>query len=371
MTSDSTFDLSAVLRGEREIPAGEAGDCLMDLARRHRVDRLLAPRESRAKALRRDVLLDAVRVRELAGVVNAFEAAGVTPIVFKGAALAHTHYAESWLRPRLDADLLIADADRARATDVLESLGYHQPPVASGDLVSYQAMFVRTDRIGIEHVVDLHWRMANPQLVAQTLSYAELLDRSDPINVSGAAMRVPSSVDALMLACVHRTAHHHDATDLIWIHDIHLIAGRLDDREWARLAELATDRAVAALCARGLELAQRHFQTSMPQEWHEWVAALLRCPLEPSSILLRGDLRPVERLTADLRALGRRQRARLLREHLFPPVSYMRAQYGVRSRTLLPALYAYRIVAGAARWLRRDRVRLQADRPAEGGHYDR
>src|SRR5512132_3549963 len=189
MTPDPITVLCAILRGETEIPAGEAGDRLQDLARRHRVDRLLAQCASRstdgtevrltpdttgAAALRRDILLDAVRVHELGRVANALEAAGIGPIVFKGAALAHTHYSESWLRPRLDADLLVADTDRARAAEVFESLGYDRPPIASGDLVSYQAMFVRTDAFGIEHVVDLHWRMANPQLVARALSYAEL-----------------------------------------------------------------------------------------------------------------------------------------------------------------------------------------------------
>jgi Uncharacterised nucleotidyltransferase len=365
MGADSIADLSAVLRGEGAIPAGEAGDGFMDLARRHRVDRLLAQGASRgtertevrlkpdttgAAALRLDILIDAVRVRELASVVNALDAAGIVPIVFKGAALAHTHYSDSWLRPRLDADLLIADTGRARADDVLDSLGYDRPPVASGDLVSYQAMFVRTDAIGIEHVVDLHWRIANSQLVARALSYAELLDRSDRIAASGIAVRVPSPVDALMLSCIHRAAHHHDAPDLIWIYDIHLIAGRLDADAWARFAWLAADRQVSAICARGLALAQRHFHTPVPREWQQRSAPLRRRPLEPSAVLLRGDLRPVDRLRADLRALHRRQRTRLLREHLFPPASYMRAKYGVRSRTLLPALYAYRMVAGAARW---------------------
>ena len=47
------------------------------------------------------VLTDAVRVRELTRSCARCEEAGAAPLVFKGAALAHTHYAESWQRHAL------------------------------------------------------------------------------------------------------------------------------------------------------------------------------------------------------------------------------------------------------------------------------
>jgi hypothetical protein len=50
--------------------------------------------------------------------------------------------------------------------------------------------------------------------------------------------------------------------------------------------------------------------------------------------------------------MGLRRATRLLREHLFPPVSYVRAKYDLSAGALLPAFYAYRIVAGASKWLR-------------------
>jgi hypothetical protein len=57
-------------------------------------------------------------------------------------------------------------------------------------------------------------------------------------------------------------------------------------------------------------------------------------------------------LRSDLRALPDwRARARLLQEHLFPSVMYMRARYGVQSNVLVPALYLWRIVRGAPKWL--------------------
>ncbi|HEY7185086.1 MAG TPA: nucleotidyltransferase family protein [Vicinamibacterales bacterium] len=334
--------LCAALRGEL-VP----GDTVVALAQRHRVDRLLLG--ARLPTARRDILLDQLAVRELQVVLSALEGEGIEPIVFKGAALAHTHYAESWLRPRLDADLLIAPDRRAAAFDVLRRLGYSQPPTISGDLISYQTMFVRAHPIGVEHVLDVHWKIGNPQAIAHALTYDDLLSRAERVAVPDGSMRVVSPVDALLIACIHRVAHHHDTDDLIWVYDIHLIAGRLTVDEWRRFVDLAVDRQVSQLCGRGLQLAVDCFHTDISND----VRDRLSGKSEASAIYLRRDLRGVDRLAADLRALGPRRAPRLLKEHLFPPVSYIKQKYGVRHPALVPAFYAYRIVAGAAGWLRR------------------
>ena len=121
---------------------------------------------------------DVARTRELVRMAAALEAAGCQPIVFKGAALAHTHYRQPWLRPRLDVDVLVAERGQERASRALRDLGYERPPFVSGRLVMYQEPFVRAEAGGLEHVVDLHWRVANPQAVSRVLSHAELAARS-------------------------------------------------------------------------------------------------------------------------------------------------------------------------------------------------
>ena len=348
MSSDPITDLCAVLRGERDVPAGEAAARLAALARRHRGDRLLPDRTVHASRV--DALFDELSIREMTSVLNDLEAEGLEPLVLKGMALAHTHYPQSWMRPRLDTDILVAPESHERAFELLRSRGYEEPPVVSGSLVSYQAIFVRRTEVGGEHVIDLHWRIANPQIVAGVSSHAELIARANRVALSGrGSMRVPSSVDALLIACLHRAAHHADADDLIWIYDIHLIATRLEAGQWREFVKEAIDRQVAGISARGLSLAVGRFHTGVP----DGVMRRLSAMQEPSVVLLRRDLRPVDRLAIDLTALGLRQRARLLREHLFPPASYVRKKYGVQNSVILPAVYAYRILAGATRWLRR------------------
>ena len=116
MPPDPITHLCAILCGRSDLPAGTAGESVLEYARRHRVDRLVAWRAKRIDdALRFEVVLDQLYVRELNRVLAALEDHGVFPIVFKGAAIAHTHYEASWHRPRVDADVLIPADQRERA----------------------------------------------------------------------------------------------------------------------------------------------------------------------------------------------------------------------------------------------------------------
>jgi hypothetical protein len=295
------------------------------------------------------VLTDAVRVHELVRVLRLLEDAGVMPLVFKGAALAHTHYGESWRRPRYDADVLITLEDRDTVFAILEASGYTRRTFVSGDLVMYQLPFERTDHLGVDHALDIHWRIANPQVVSQVLNHDELVARSVIVDVVGHPMRVPCAVDALLLACVHRVAHHPDYDKPAWAEDIHLLAARFTTSEWQDFVARATSRSIRALCLDGVMLARARFHTPLPLNV---LTDLDAGASEPSSLFLRADLRPVDRLTQDLRALGPRGAVRLMREHLFPPAEYMRQSYGVRHRALLPAYYVVRVLGGVSKWFR-------------------
>jgi hypothetical protein len=295
------------------------------------------------------VLTDAVRVRELARVLRACEDAGAMPVVFKGAALAHTHYAASWYRPRADADVLIAPDSRERVFGVLRGLGYERCNLISGDLVMYQAAFDRVDRLGIEHALDIHWRIANPQVVSQVLSHHELVERSVTVRIEDYPMRVPSAVDSLILACVHRVAHHPDLEKPFWIEDIHLLASRLEPSEWQTFVARAADRSICAICVQGLTRAQERFETPLPADV---LTTLSETTSEPSALFMRRGLRPVDRLVSDLRTVGPFAAVSLMREHLFPPTTYMRAKYGITGGALLPAYYVARLVSGMSKWFR-------------------
>ena len=293
---------------------------------------------------------DVARTRELVRVAGALEDAGCQPIVFKGAALAHTHYRRPWLRPRLDLDVLVAERGREPASRALRGLGYERLPFVSGRLVMYQEPLVRAEAGGLEHVVDLHWRVANPQAgVACALARGDRALRSVAIAVPGGRLRVPCPADALVLACVHRAAHHQDAQDLLWLFDIHLVATRLSDAEWRAVVGTAAagsrDRVVRPRAgARGQPF--RH-DRSRVRDCRPRITP--RPPSRRRCSCARG-LTPAGRLRSDLRALGVADRARLLFEIVAPPRAYMRAVHG--DAVWLPWLYVRRVAAGAGKWLR-------------------
>jgi hypothetical protein len=344
--------LCAILRGESTaMPSGDAGDRLLSEARAHRVDRLVAWRTNRIDGdLRAEAMLDEIEVRELNRVLADLESRSVVPLVLKGAALAHTHYEESWLRPRLDSDLLIASSERDVVIDTLCGRGYTRPPFITGELVMYQMPFERVGAMGETHAIDVHWRLANPQMLASLPDYEELSSRAVTVHARGHSIRTPSPVDALLLACVHRAAHHDLSDELLWLYDIHLVAQRFTIAEWEDFVRLSSRCQVRALCVDGLCAAQRCFQTPIAGDVLTQLTDSSQS-IERSAVYLRKDLTRFDRLRADLRALSYAQRVRLLAEHALPPADYIKHKYGSRRRVLLPLWYLRRVVDGVAGWV--------------------
>ena len=360
--------LCAIVDGQdREAPS-EQRRILLELAREHRVEHLLAWRlrgrgadlrswlgaaDELLQELRDQSVVDAIRNEEAARVITGLAGVdGAMPVLFKGAALAHSHYPESWLRPRLDTDLLLSATSVRGAFEVLRALGYRQATSTSGELVSYQASFERSDRFGVTHYFDVHWKVANWQVVADVLSHEEIAARAIPLPALGPYARAACASDGLVLACLHRAAHHRDSEELLWIYDIHLIACSLSDPEWTIALASAERGSVKAIFARGIALAIDRFSTPVPVEvtrqLDRWQHGAVR---EPSSVYLSKNFRLIDGLLSDLRSLHVSAGVRLLAEHLFPPAEYMRKRYGVRSRRSILLAYARRMVAGLPKWL--------------------
>ena len=312
-------------------------------------DRLRLPEF--AGELRAAAVVDALRARELRVMVKALDAAGVRPILIKGAALAYTHYERPELRPRSDVDLMIPVDARASVARTFTSSGYCRPPEIDGDLAIGQFHFSRTDEHGCAHAFDVHWRVSNVRAFADALTYEELARDVVAIPALGEHARSVSPVHALFIACIHRIAHHGDTPNLLWLYDAHLIARSLSADMRQAFALLATAKQMRAVCARTLGLTQDAFG-GLDERWIESLTPPATTQ-EPSAAFVGGRLRQIDILKSDLAATAWTTRLQLLREHLFPPASYMRQRFPRWPTLLLPVAYACRIVSGAPRWLRR------------------
>ena len=334
----------------------------MDLALAHGVEALLweaLAESSGAAAKLRDALEPRVRAaatrdlfvrRDLQVVVDALDAAGVPALITKGTAVAYTVYAHPWLRPRTDTDLLVRHKDVPAASLALQGCGYSRSDVLStGELVSHQYAFERTDANGVRHVLDLHWKIVNPQVIADALTFDQLWCDAQVATSIGPNAHVPSTIGSIALACVHRLAHHHGNDRLIWLYDLKLLAASLRPGEWSALRDLACANRIAGFCLDGLRSAKERLGSELPPEIENALAAA--APAEPSRAFVEGPVSRREVLLSDLKVLnGWNDRIRLVREHAFPPPAFIQQRYGTTSRWLLPALYVHRLVTGVSKW---------------------
>ena len=364
---DSLTDafLASALRGgslspppRREWPAllAAAGDhgvlpLLADAAAAARwdVDLLAAMRPSLAA----ETALAMLRERELRRVLSALAAAGVAPLLVKGAHLAFTLYPSPDRRPRLDTDLLIRESDRDAVKACLTTLGYGQAPFVTGEVAFTQFQYCRVDESGASHTLDIHWRIAIPKVFADRLTYDDL--RRDAVAVPrlGPDALAPSPPLALVVSCLHRTAHHGTSTRLVWLYDIHLLAAALTERDWDLVVERALSSGLAPVVRAGLEHAAARLGTPVPPSVLECLHAGAAATEPDVLVFLRGTPPQMQVALSDWRRItGAGARLRFLQEHLFPPASYMRHRYGIASRAALPFLYLHRAVTGAVKWLR-------------------
>lgn len=343
----------------------EGLDALWERARLHDVDVLMAAILSRlAKQIPATVhqqatsrfaeaeLRDLLRYRELCRITASFAAEAVDVLLLKGAGLAYIVYPEPCFRPSRDIDLFIRREARDAAERALSACGYTRQREPDGELARAQRQYARADGSGINHFVDLHWRVSNTRLFADALSFDEAWSSSTAVSAIDPPARTLGVADALLLACIHRVAHHQDALDLLWLWDIHLLAGGLTAETGEAFVSRAERTRMRAVSVRGLELARDRFGTRIAAD----VLARLKTagPVEPTARFVGGHLRMIDVVRADLGTTGRwRDRATLLGEHLFPSREYMRAIYTQCPSALLPIAYVDRIVRGAPKWFRR------------------
>jgi len=357
--------LASALRGSAATPPRAVWPELLASADREGVLPLLADAAASASwdaeliaAMRPSVMAEAalaiLRERELRILLDALREEDVLPLLLKGAHLAYAVYPSPDRRPRLDTDLLIKDVDRDAVRRCLLRLGYSPAAKVTGEVAFAQFQYWRTDRSGATHTVDVHWRVANPKAFADRVTYDELRQTAVAVPRLGANAFAPAAPLALLIACLHRTAHHATAPRLLWLYDMHLLAAQFTQDDWDRLVLVAEARGLSLVVAAGLADAIDRLGTIVPNPVLERLQSGAGATDRDVLAFLNGPQPQIQVAVSDWnRIRGWRSRARFLREHLFPPASYVRQRYKNRSTMLLPLLYAHRIASGSVKWFRR------------------
>ena len=290
-----------------------------------------------------------LRASDLAEVLAALAARGVQPLITKGTALAYDIYTAPELRPRSDTDLLIAREDLSALRETMLSRGFEEVPSSGDEHGLRQAVFTRAPGM----VYDVHWAATNVPAFDAVLHYDDLRTRAIALPSLGPHARGLSHVDALLMACIHRVAHHHDSDRLIWLVDIALLRDRMTADEHRVFWRQAADGHVVAVCSRSIELADE-WMSRAPR--HRAEGYLSREEIErdePTRAVLNHEMTYGRVMVANLRALPWPARLRRLRQLAFPPAEFMRSRFKTRSSLLLPLLYVYRGLRGITRLFKR------------------
>ena len=127
-----------------------------------------------AAEVARAAALDLIGEEELRRVLRRLDEQGIRPILMKGVALANTLYKSPAFRPRGDTDLLIRESDLQPTLDILRELGYEGADTNTDKLISYECLYRRKNPFGPDHKLDVHWKINNAQLFANTFTFEEL-----------------------------------------------------------------------------------------------------------------------------------------------------------------------------------------------------
>lgn len=271
-------------------------------------------------------------------------------VVLKGLALAYTVYAQPWTRERGDTDLLVHRDDIARFDRLFQDLGYAVLPHVRGELTLPQRHYVRDDERGFRHAWDLHWRLTT----SQALRFALPEDRVWANAATAPALvgaKMPARSDALLLACIHRLAHHFDDKRLIWLWDIRLLLEAMTEEDLAAVEKGVTRDARAAAAARqSLSVARDWVAVRIPDR----LGVILEMSTDTApAFLWSGSRRRITYLIGEVRAARRQDRLRLLVERVLPSRSSMRERYPSVPELLLPFAYLWRLAIGIPGWIRK------------------
>lgn len=293
---------------------------------------------------------------ELDSVLRTLAAQSITPVIFKGAVLAHTVYADPACRPMSDLDLWLTGEEMSRAQAALEAIGYRyvskpeRPPMI---------MFIDMGEIqmhgpqGGAGLVELHWGVFAGEWLRRAACVDESAIRSRvmAMTVLGQPALALSPEDAVIQVAAHAAVNHQmSLAALRSLVDVASVV-RHQPIDWtvivdrARQWRVATAMWLVLKLAReltGLDEAAPAIAQLSPSSMRQWLIARFA---NADSLVDRRDLSasPLRFVYLLLLVDRGRDAAQLVYRALWPEREWLVARYGrvgvsIRLRHLLNAM---------------------------------
>ncbi len=283
--------------------------------------------------------------KQLHEISAAFEAEGIPFLVWKGAALAFSVYPDPAMRPGEDIDLLILPDHFKKARSILEALGYksQSPWFEAIPEYGFAETFLHRQRAQRYLAIDMHWKIHPYDGARGLLDEKALFRRSVVCEAGSANYRVPSPVDALIIAALHIVLRHPHELQLIWVTDLYfLVKGLQNPQEWKDLLEQAAGWNARLCLERALRIASLWTNLPLPHWFGDFT--LWPAPSKEERAVFYHALRSRQQKRRMLylywpRHASTAEKAAFLLRLIFPNPVYVRWKYPPPHRCLLPMAY--------------------------------
>lgn len=285
--------------------------------------------------------------REMLGVHDALESAGIPHIFLKGAYLAQFAYPELGLRPMRDIDVLVGRERAMEAFDCLRAAGFACDASTSASAEAFLEDRKHLPRLlspnGV--AIEVHMRLMEGELAHAPASdeFAMHAQGSVRRSLAGRELSFSGAENLLVHLCVHAAIEHRFDNGPLTLCDVrHLVAS--SNIDWDKVWRIASDLGAT----RGVALVLKLTQLQWPD-----LDVGLRAQAAPT-IADDADILPIAsrlmmRSFSDRHVVEFARRARsqqgvsgymhFVWRQLFPPRAEMATQFPVRPGSLLLTLY--------------------------------
>lgn len=215
----------------------------------------------------RHTLLNLGRAAELLQVLDAFQAAEIAAVPFKGVALAAQLYGDFTLRAAGDLDLFIRWEDMKRAAEVVLARGYKlaTPLRPDGRPIADNYFEYHFERPADGMVLELRWKLDFVHVrYPHVIGLDWIGSHRHPVRLAGGEVPALDAEETLLLLCMHGCKHVWSR--LNWVCDVAQLLRTTPQLEWSRLEARATEAGLQKAVALGLLLAESVTGVAIPRQ---------------------------------------------------------------------------------------------------------
>jgi hypothetical protein len=246
----------------------------------------------------------------------ALKQAQIPTLIYKGAALAESHYPHPAARSRVDTDLWLSSEHVAAAHQILLAQGFSAEASNFSAVVLPERSYLRADHGAVVRL-DLHWRCSARPWLSAALNFSQVWGQALPIQPFQ-ALRQPDPPDALLISVAHLYGHHRNLPRWIWLLDMHLLWQAMAPEQQPICVERAKQRGILCLLQAGLQAAHACFDTDI---------ALATQAQAPRPEAARAFLQP-NSMWLDVRLGSWRERAQIVQGRLLATPELLHARFG-------------------------------------------